>query len=208
LLIRPGLNLTYGIPNMKFKSRFCRKTFYLFIPVLLLFMSATQTIAQLLSVVDSKMTFTSDAELELISASSERVQGLIDPATSELAFSVEVKSFQGFNSALQRDHFNEKYLESEKFPSAYFSGKIIEPIDFSNDRSYDVRAKGELNIHGQKQIRIIKSRITIENGVVYLRCNFFIPLSDHNISIPSIVSQKIATEIEVNFTATMSRQEL
>ena len=171
-------------------------------------MSTVPSVAQQLAVADSKMTFTSDAELELITATSGRVRGLIDPATNKFAFIVDVKSFQGFNSALQREHFNEKYMESEKFPSASFSGKIIEPIDFSTEGSYDVRAKGELDIHGQKQIRIIKSKITIENGVVYLKTVFFVPLSDHNISIPSIVSQKIATEIEVDFTATMSRQDL
>ena len=171
-------------------------------------MLTVPAIAQRLAVVDSKMTFTSDAALELITASSAKIQGLIDPVTNEFAFAVEVQSFQGFNSALQREHFNEKYMESERFPRALFSGKIIEPIDFSTDRSYDVRAKGELDIHGQKQIRIIKTRITIENGVIHAKARFFVPLSDHNISIPSIVSQKIATEIEVNFEATLSRQEL
>lgn len=154
------------------------------------------------------MTFTSDAELELITAKSDKVQGLIDPPTNTFAFFVDVSSFQGFNSRLQREHFNEKYMESDKFPRARFSGKIIEPIDFSADGSYDVRAKGELDIHGQKQTRIIKAKVTIENRVIHLESVFFVPLADHNISIPSIVSQKIATEIEVEFAATLSLQEL
>jgi len=152
------------------------------------------------------MSFTSNADLELIKAASNKVQGLIDPATNQFAFSVDVKSFQGFNSELQREHFNEKYMESEKFPKARFSGKIIEPIDFSSGQSYEVRAKGELDIHGQKQTRIIKSKVRVENGIVYLETRFFVPLADHNISIPTIVSQKIATEIEVEFKATMSLQ--
>jgi polyisoprenoid-binding protein YceI len=152
------------------------------------------------------MSFTSNAELELIKAASDKVQGLIDPATNQFAFSLDVKSFQGFNSELQREHFNEKYLESEKFPKARFSGKIIEPIDFSSGKSYEVRAKGELDIHGQKQTRIIKSKLRVENGIVYLETRFFVPLADHNISIPTIVSQKIATEIEVEFKATLSLQ--
>src|SRR3990170_3531152 len=138
------------------------------------------------SVSNSRMSFTSNAELELITAASSKVQGLIDPSNNQFAFTVEVKSFQGFNSALQREHFNEKYMESEKFPRARFSGKIIEPIDVSSNGSYDVRAKGELDIHGQKQTRIIKSKLRIENGIVYLETRFFIPLSDHNISIPTI----------------------
>jgi len=156
----------------------------------------------------STMSFTSSAELELIRASTTHVQGLIDPTSNQFAFSVDVKSFQGFNSALQREHFNEKYMESEKFPKARFSGKIIEPVDFSADGKFDVRAKGELDIHGQKQTRIIRTTISIEAGDISLQTRFLVPLSDHDISIPSIVSQKIATEIEVEFEATMSLEPL
>jgi hypothetical protein len=162
--------------------------------------------AQKLAVKKSEMSFTSNAELELIKASSDKVLGLIDPSSNQFAFTVEIRSFQGFNSQLQREHFNEKYLESDKFPKASFSGKIIEPVDFSSDHTYEVRAKGELNIHGQKQTRIIKAKLIIDKGQVYIQSHFLVPLADHNISIPTIVSQKIATEIEVNFNATMASQ--
>ena len=183
-----------------------------FYPILLslfmLFISARVNAQQKFSVRKSEMSFTSNADLEIISALSDKVQGLIDPASNQFAFSVDVRSFQGFNSTLQREHFNEKYMESEKFPKARFSGKIIEAIDFTSDRSYEVRAKGDLEIHGQKQTRIIKTKVTIENGTVKLETHFFVPLADHNISIPTIVSQKIATEIEVEFKATMALQSL
>jgi polyisoprenoid-binding protein YceI len=152
------------------------------------------------------LDFTSEAELELIKAASGEARGLIDPATNQFAFAVEVNSFKGFNSALQREHFNEKYMESEKFPKASFSGKIIEHVDFSKDGSYDVRAKGDLDIHGVKQMRIIKGKITIHNGALQVNAQFTVPLSDHNISIPTIVSQKIATEIQVQFEASMILQ--
>jgi hypothetical protein len=176
------------------------------VTLFLLFLPSAILSQRKLSVIKSAMTFTSNAELELIKASSSHVQGLIDPSSNQFAFTVDVKSFQGFNSALQREHFNEKYLESEKFPKARFSGKIIEPIDFSSNRAYEVRAKGDLDIHGQKQARIIKTKVTVEDGIVYVESRFFVPLADHDISIPTIVSQKIATEIEVEFKATMSLQ--
>jgi polyisoprenoid-binding protein YceI len=150
--------------------------------------------------------FTSEAELELIKAASGQARGLIDPSTNQFAFAVEISSFKGFNSALQREHFNEKYMESEKFPKASFSGKIIEHIDFSKDGSYEVRAKGDLDIHGVKQMRIIKGKITVNNGALYVVAQFTVPLSDHNISIPTIVSQKIATEIQVQFEASLTPQ--
>ena len=156
----------------------------------------------------AEMNFKSDAELEVIQASSKNVQGIIDPATNQFAFTVEVKSFQGFNSALQREHFNEKYMESERYPRARFSGKIVEPIDVTVDGEYDIRVKGELDIHGIKQTRIIKTKVTVRSGIMQIESVFFVPLADHNISIPSIVSQKIASEIEVEFRATMSLQSL
>ena len=153
-----------------------------------------------------EITFASRAELELIRASCKNVQGIVDPATNQFAFSMDVKSFQGFNSALQREHFNEKYLESEKYANMTFTGKIIEQVDYTIDGIYDVRAKGELNIHGEKQTRIIKSQITIEQGSLTIESTFKVPLADHNISIPRIVNQKIATEIEVTVKAAMTLQ--
>jgi polyisoprenoid-binding protein YceI len=147
--------------------------------------------------------FVSNAELELIKASSDKLQGVIDPGTNQFAFSIPVQSFKGFNSELQREHFNEKYLESDKYPRITFSGKIIEQIDYTTDGTYEVRAKGDLDIHGQKQTRIIKSKVEISEGVLSILADFKIPLADHNISIPRIVNQKIATEIEVSVKADM-----
>lgn len=166
--------------------------------------TSTLTSAQQRYVLDKgTIVFTSNAELELIKASSTQVHGLIDPVSNQFAFTVDMKSFKGFNSELQREHFNEKYIESEKYPKAKFSGKIIEQIDFTKDGVYDVRAKGDFEIHGQKQTRIIKGRITTKAGVVEIASRFTVPLSDHDILVPTIVRQKIATEIEVDFSSTM-----
>lgn len=162
--------------------------------------------AQKFSIDRGEINFASKAQLEIIKASSNKVQGLIDPVTRQFAFSVEIKTFEGFNSELQREHFNEKYMEVEKFPKARFSGKIIEHIDFNTNNTYDVRAKGELEIHGQKQTRIIRSKVIVKNGQIFVECLFTVPLADHNIAIPNIVSQKIANEIEVEFKATMKLQ--
>lgn len=159
--------------------------------------------AQKYSIERGSINFASNAQLELIKASSDKVQGLLDPATNQFAFTIEIKTFEGFNSALQREHFNEKYMESETFPRARFSGKIIENIDYAVNGTFDVRAKGDLEIHGIKQTRIIKSKLTIRDGQIQIESKFIVPLSDHNITIPNIVSQKIATEIEVDFRATM-----
>jgi polyisoprenoid-binding protein YceI len=156
---------------------------------------------------NGEIKFASKAQLELIRATSNKLQGRIDPATNQFAFLVGIQSFQGFNSELQRKHFNENYMESEKFATAKFSGKIIEQVDYAQDNTMEVRAKGELDIHGQKQTRIIKAKITIKGNQLIMEAHFMVPLSDHSITIPKIVSQKIATEIEVDINSTLSRGE-
>ncbi len=149
------------------------------------------------------VSFTSNAKLEVIKASSDKIQGLIDPANGQFAFLVKIQSFIGFNSSLQREHFNEKYMETEKFYDASFSGKIIEPIDFTKDGTYDVRAKGTLVVHGVRQARIIVSKIKIEKGTLKIDSNFNIMLADHDIKIPTIINEKVATEIIVTVDALM-----
>jgi hypothetical protein len=96
-------------------------------------------------------------------------------------------------------------MESTRYNKASFTGKIIEQVNFSTDSVYTVRAKGELDIHGQKQTRIIKAKLTVKKNELQIDTDFNVPLTDHNISIPRIVSQKIATEIDVKFRATLAQ---
>lgn len=162
--------------------------------------------AGLFSTRTGTITFKSEAPLELIEAGSTKMKGVINPAEQTFAFSVPNNSFEGFNSALQREHFNENYMESARFPNSSFSGKIIEPIDFSADGTHQVRAKGKLLVHGVEQERIIKATLQIKKGVITVTSSFTVPLADHNISIPKIVYQKIAEEIQVELNAVLQPQ--
>ena len=145
--------------------------------------------------------FKSDAPLELIEANSNALKGAIDPRKNTFAFTVSIASFEGFNSPLQKEHFNENYLESNEFKTASFSGKIIEKTDLTKDGTYSVRAKGELKVHGVKQERIIKSTVTVKDGKLFLESSFSVLLKEHNIPVPKIVYQKIAEEIQVEVKA-------
>ena len=179
---------------------------YLFILILALLSIQASFAQKKYSTQKASINFASEAELELIKATSNDVRGIIDPATNHFAFTVDVSTFKGFNSELQREHFNEKYMESEKFPKSSFSGKLIEQIDFTKNGTHEIRAKGDLDIHGIKQTRIIRGKLIINNGALRIESQFLVLLSDHNISIPTIVSQKIATEIQVDFMASMILQ--
>ena len=113
------------------------------------------------------------------------------------SFKIDMHSFQGFNSPLQREHFNENYMESDKYPDASFKGKIIEDVDLTADGSYELRAKGTLTIHNVPQERIIKSNVTVKKNIITVNSNFTVLLSAHNIPIPKVVNQKLANEIMV-----------
>lgn len=151
--------------------------------------------------------FFSEAPQELISASSGALKGFLDISRKTFAFKVDIISFMGFNNQLQRGHFNENYMESNLYPSATYKGKIIEDIDFGREGTYELRAKGKLNIHGVEQERIIKLILTIRKGKLYVNSSFVVLLTDHNIKIPRVVTDKLSPEIKVAVTAVMQPQD-
>ncbi len=150
---------------------------------------------------DGLCKFTSEAPLELIKAQSSKSNGVIDVATKNFAFSVDIDSFDGFNSALQKEHFREDYMETEKFPKAVFKGKIIEDVDFTKNGVVNVRAKGNFSVHGVEKEKLVKVKITIKDKTIRVETSFEVPLDDHNIKIPKVVNQKIASVIKVDVDA-------
>lgn len=155
------------------------------------------------SLISGEVRFVSKADLETIQGTSKALKGALDPLTRSVAFKVSNVSFLGFNSQLQREHFNENYMESDLFPNCIFSGKIIDEVNFKKDGVYPVRAKGTLIIKGVSQERIVKGVIYIKEDELFLTSEFVVSLSDHDIRIPRIVQQKIAPDIEVSLTAKM-----
>jgi len=147
---------------------------------------------------DGVINFKSEAPLEVITATSKKMEGLIDADALTFAFSLQVRTFEGFNNGLQRQHFYENYLETDKHPTATFSGKIIEHVNLKVPGTYTIRAKGQLTIHGQTKERIIKTVIVSTGNELKAKASFMVPLFDHQIEVPRIVNQKIAQEISVN----------
>jgi polyisoprenoid-binding protein YceI len=132
------------------------------------------------------------------------MEGIIDAKALSFAFIVSVNTFKGFNNGLQQQHFYENYLETDKYPDASFSGKIIESVDLTKPGTYEVRAKGQLHIHGRSQERIIKVLIVSTGTSLEATTDFSVPLTDHQITVPKIVNQKIAREIAVTVRARMT----
>jgi polyisoprenoid-binding protein YceI len=155
-------------------------------------------------VANGTIQFKSIAPLELIKATSNNLSGLFDTQKKTFAFKVPVNTFTGFNGLFQKEHFNENYMETEKFPYADFKGKLIEDIDYTKEGNYTIRAKGNLTIHGITQERILKIDIIIKKNQIFVKANFVIFLSEHNITVPKVVHEKLASEIIVEVKANLT----
>lgn len=142
--------------------------------------------------------FYSHTPVEDIKADNNQVASILDLESGELVFQVLMRSFR-FEKKLMEKHFNENYVESEKFPKATFNGKIsdYQGMDTQKNGKYDVTVVGELTLHGVSREVSQKGTITINGGKIEAQSVFVIKPEDYNVEIPKIVSNKIAREIEV-----------
>jgi YceI-like domain len=152
---------------------------------------------QLYSIKTSEISFFSKGPIVDIEAKNTKTSSLINIANRELVVRIPIAQFQ-FRNKLMQQHFNEKYLESEKFPYATFKGKINESINFSKSGAYELSASGTLNIHGVDQERTIRGKLIIDENNLNLDAKFDVMLIDHKIDIPKLVFKKIAEKIAVN----------
>ncbi len=165
--------------------------------IVALSLSSTEVHAQRMRLERSRVSFISDAPLERIGATCTRTLGLLDPATRNFAVQVPVNSFEGFNSPLQKEHFNENYLLASEWPTATFQGRIIEAVDLSKPGVHDVRAKGMLTIRGEARERIIACHVVVHPLGVEIASAFDVVIEDHGMRIPRVVQQKIAATVRI-----------
>lgn len=152
----------------------------------------------LLRVGRSDVTFLSEAPLERITATCTNAGGVLSLRERTFAIQVPLREMVGFNNPLQREHFNENYMESTLYPNAVFQGRIIEACDLTRSGvTYHVRAKGVLTLHGIDRERIIPCTVDVDPTGIRVRALFDIVLADHQVRIPRVVQQKISEVIKV-----------
>lgn len=132
---------------------------------------------------------------------SSRIYNSIIATSGEMVFQVLIKSFH-FEKALMEEHFNENYMESEKFPKSVFKGKItnLASVDFSKPGKYDVTVEGDLNMHDVTNKVTAKGTIEVVAGGVNASSKFNIVPEDYKINIPGVVRDNIAKNLEVTVT--------
>ncbi len=139
-------------------------------------------------------TLYSEAPVENIEAASVKGFSVINLKNGDVQFNIPIRSFQ-FKKSLMQEHFNENYMESDKYPYAKFKGHFNEAIDPSKFGEYSVNVSGEFEVHGVKQHRTFAGMIKVKQDVISISSKFTVLCKDHNITIPKLVFKNVAESI-------------
>ncbi|UOQ53201.1 YceI family protein [Hymenobacter cellulosivorans] len=142
--------------------------------------------------------FFSGTPLEDIEGRSTQAAGVLDMNTGKVAFSVPMKSFV-FKRTLMQEHFNENYVESEKYPTATFSGAVVgfQPGQLPGTGLQRVQVEGDLTIHGVKRRVRVPGTLELKDSHLLVSSKFNVAPADYNIEIPALVRDNIAKTMEV-----------
>lgn len=160
--------------------------------------------AQIFKAKDGSTTisFFSAAPLEDISAVNKGAVIVFNSTTNEIQVRVSVINFK-FKNGLMEEHFNENYMETEKFPNAVFKGKINEKLDLSKDGETKVTVTGKMEMHGVTKDETYEGTLNKTGNEIILKTKFKIKLVDYKIKVPSMYVQNIAEVVDVDVNSTL-----
>ena len=152
----------------------------------------------------SEVVFFSEATMEDIKATNKNASGLFNAGTNEIVFSIPINEFK-FKKSLMQQHFNEKYMESDKFPKATFQG-TVSGFNKESKGVQNATASGKLTIHGVTKDVQITGTIEPKDSKLNMKAVFIVVLEDYNITRPQLLWQNIAEQVEVTATFTFKPQ--
>jgi YceI-like domain len=156
---------------------------------------------------NGSINFNSKTTMETIDATSNQVTSVLLPNTGDIQFSVQIKSFH-FKKALMEEHFNETYMESDKYPKATFKGKItdLSKVNFTKDGAYSVTVSGDLNMHNVTQKASTNGTVTVKGGKISASSSFVVKLADYKIDVPKVVRSNISETVTITVNCTYDQK--
>jgi len=150
--------------------------------------------------------FSSATPVEKIEGINRQVNSALDFSTGNFVFKVLIRGFE-FEKALMQEHFNENYLESEKFPNSTFNGKVtnIKDVNLAKDGIYKVVVEGDLSIHGVTNKVKESGTLEVKGGKILGKATFNVAPKDYNIAIPKAVIKNISEAIQVDVNISLDK---
>jgi len=144
---------------------------------------------------------------EKIEGINNEVATIIDAKTGNIVFQLPVKSFK-FEKELMQEHFNENYMESDKFPRSEFKGNItnMNEVYFTKDGTYKANVTGKLTMHGVTKDVTVPGTITIAGSSLKASARFTIKLQDYGINVPGMVADKVAKDAIIKLESDLEKK--
>lgn len=143
---------------------------------------------------------------EDIYASDDNNLVVLNADNAEIASVSIVKNFH-FKTKLMEEHFNESYAETAKYPKTTFKGKIVN-FDAakltSNPQKYTIQ--GTHNFHGVDKAVTSAATIYAKDGKIYVQGNFVAKPAEYKVTIPKMVTKKIAESVNVEYKYILTKQ--
>ncbi|HRO45701.1 YceI family protein [Agriterribacter sp.] len=140
--------------------------------------------------------FFSKTPMEDIKAENNQVYAAIDLSQKTMAFSMLMKSFL-FRKELMQEHFNENYVESDRYPKSLFKGTFTGDVDLQKPQIYNIRVQGVITLHGVEKSISTPATLEVTADGLTGTARFNLLPQDFDITIPGIVRDKIARQIDV-----------
>lgn len=135
---------------------------------------------------------------EEVAARNKSTTVVLNTETGEIAALALIKGFR-FKIALMEEHFNENYMESNRYPKATFKGKIYGlDVNTLNESPKELSIKGILDIHGKSKEITIPAKVKKNSEGIVIASNFSVNSDDFDIQIPKVVSKKVAKKVNIN----------
>ncbi len=161
------------------------------------------------ALIDKKGTarFYSEAPVENIEAINDKAVGALDLSNGSVAVSMLMQDFE-FEKSLMKEHFNENYVESDKYPKSTFKGKILDfdAEKFKSPGSFTLKVTGDLTIHGVTNPLETEIQCKVSNESTAVSTKFIVAVAKFKIDIPKIVFYNIAEEVEVTASFNFKNQ--
>lgn len=142
---------------------------------------------------------------EEVAAENKTVSAALNTVNGDIAILALMKGFR-FKVALMEEHFNESYAETDKYPKATFTGKI-EGLDedrlTTSGKGYVII--GDLTLHGKTKKIADTAMVSKSGNTITVIGNFMVNPKDFNIEVPKVVSKKVAEQVKVEYSFTLSK---
>lgn len=144
------------------------------------------------------VSFFSASAIEDIEAKNQQVAAVLDLSTGLLAFSIPIKGFV-FKRSLMQEHFNENYLESDKFPKATFTGRLVnfDAATLAGAGPRPVQVEGDLTMHGVTRRVQVPGTLELKGGQLLVNAAFPVAPADYKVEVPALVRDHIAKVVSV-----------